>query len=392
MISKKVKKKNLATENSSLTKKVICFSDVHLGHPRTSTPFIISNIRSNIHYYIEKEKPDVVFIAGDLLDRLLNFPDSHVSNILGWMNDFLLLCLTHNVSIRILEGTPSHDWKQSKIIMDVASRVSQDIDIKYHDTVTVEYIEKLKMNVLFVPDEWGITSSYTLNYVKSLLESSGLVKVDLAIMHGMFDYQVASLPNAPFTKAVHDSQEYLNLVNRYICIGHVHTFSFHDRIIAEGSFDRLAHGEEEAKGFIALHLENNLKDDRFYFIENKGAKIYHSISLKGNDLAKSMKQIDNAIKKLPEDSHIRIIMKKDHPVNSIWDKTYASNMQFNFSKKIIDKAESVTKDEKQTDFSYSGIHIDHTNICDLVKEKLNRNSEIEVKTKTKALELLETFI
>ena len=65
--------------------------------------------------------------------------------------------------------------------------------------------------------------------------------------------------------------------NGLIFIGHVHKSSQYGRIIAQGSFDRLSHGEEDPKG----HMRATRKTDGTHdivFIENKKAKKYITIS------------------------------------------------------------------------------------------------------------------
>jgi DNA repair exonuclease SbcCD nuclease subunit len=377
-----------------MTKRCLCFSDVHLGHHRTKTDEIIFNLKSAIHYYSDLDNIDVIFIAGDLFDRLLTLKDPQVNSIMSWATRFLKLCESKDISIRILEGTPSHDWKQSLSLITLADNLGLKLDIKYHNTVVIEYMEKLGMNVLFIPDEWGITSEYTLNHVKNLMKSMNLEKVDLAMMHGMFDYQIGNLPNIPFMKSVHSSVEYLNLVNHYILIGHVHTFSFFERILAEGSFDRISHGEEEPKGFIAFNLEDNPKDDTFFFIENKNSKRYESIHLKNEDLTLSLKQIGKFIKKLPSGSHVRVILTKTHPLNTIWENQFSCDTDYHFSKKVFEKTLLTDKDklELQDRVRYEGITITHDNLKELVSERINSNMNYDIKSKSEAIRILNNYI
>ena len=86
--------------------------------------------------------------------------------------------------------------------------------------------------------------------------TSGLTKVDYAVMHGQFDYQ---LPKHITGMPRHDSQKYLDIVKHYIFIGHIHTHSVYDRIIAQGSFDRLTHGQEEPKGYVVSIVDDEEK-------------------------------------------------------------------------------------------------------------------------------------
>ena len=93
-------------------------------------------------------------------------------------------------------------------------------------------------------------------------------EVDIAIMHGQFHYQFPRIK----LDSSHDEQEYLNMVKHYIHIGHIHTHSSYDRIIAQGSFDRIAHGEEENKGCVVAKIDTtNRENDEWMFLVNDKA-------------------------------------------------------------------------------------------------------------------------
>jgi tyrosyl-tRNA synthetase len=68
--------------------------------------------------------------------------------------------------------------------------------------------------------------------------------VDVTITHGMYQHLCSYAIN---TDHLHQEDDYLSITKHFVSNGHVHTFNVHSRIITEGSFDRLAHGEEEAK-------------------------------------------------------------------------------------------------------------------------------------------------
>ena len=58
----------------------------------------------------------------------------------------------YNIILRILEGTPSHDWKQSKLFIHLNDLTKAGTDVKYIDSLSIEYIDKFGINVLY-PDE-----------------------------------------------------------------------------------------------------------------------------------------------------------------------------------------------------------------------------------------------
>ena len=72
--------------------------------------------------------------------------------------------------------------------------------------------------------------------------------------------------------------------------GHVHKRSTYKKIEVAGSFDRLAHGEEEPKGFLDVTYYS--EDNRVVkFVENKDAEVYTSITLTKNWINKSKRLI-----------------------------------------------------------------------------------------------------
>lgn len=247
-------------------------SDIHLAHPRTSTYHIIDNLRKAFPDNADTAKLDILFFAGDVFDRLMNLPQDEVDAIQEWIADLLKLCAKHNIIVRVLEGTPSHDWRQSKQFVNVNNSLHIKANLKYVDTLSIEVIDELGgLSVLYVPDEWNADASVTWQQTLELLGIHGMSQVDVACMHGSFDYQlpVESVKN-------HNSEQYMAIVRSYITIGHVHIRSERGgKILAQGSFDRLSHGEESPKGHYRACLSPS--GNYHWFVENTGARIYKTL-------------------------------------------------------------------------------------------------------------------
>lgn len=348
---------------------LLSVSDIHLGHRRTSTSYIVDNLYSEINNNPVLNKINIIFIAGDIFDRLLTLPSDDISPIMRWAHSLLRVCSEKNISLRILEGTPSHDWGQSELFNTLAANIS-NLDFKYINILCIDKIEKYDLDVLYIPDEWTSSTATTLKQVKTLMKSNGLDKVDLAIMHGMFDYQVPQNKNED---AKHISEEYLSMVRHYIFIGHVHKFSFFDRIIAQGSFDRLNQGEEEPKGFVIASIKGEV--DSYQFIENKNAKIYKTIDIKTNS-DKEISRVRKILDKLPKDSYVRIRLKTDSDLINQVNEIKKEYIFLNMDKQI--------KDEETTDsivevinHEYEVLTITPENIKALLKEKLISMNAVE---------------
>lgn len=356
------------------TVKYLVIGDVHLGSERTKTCFIIKNLDDFFDNYRDDSRfanIDCIFIAGDLFDKSLTLTSDDAYDILSWMGRLMRFCWRRKIALRILRGTPSHDREQSQlseVMYDFMVHSNQDFDFKYVDTLFIEKNEKLGLNILYIPDEWNSSNDATLQQVKELMKDEELQELDIAVMHGSFKYQ---LPFAPPSVPMHDEAAYLALVKYNISIGHVHEFSTFDRIVAEGSFDRLNHGSEDPKGGVLFTIDEN--GSRYEFIENRMAKIYKTIELKNKDLEKSLAQISKGTNKLPMDSYVRIKTTKDHPVYQAFAEVQSKFPSFNFTK--------LTKEDERDNYEliastvsldngYVPIYIHRDNIVSLVTETI----------------------
>lgn len=264
-----------AEKISALLKLNIAFiSDIHLGHPNTPTDFIIQNLET---YAFpdndETGKLDIIFLSGDVFDSQMEFDSPAAVSIRGWVGRFIQMCARRGIVVRILKGTPLHDWEQSYIFHEINQNFELGCDLKYIDQIHIEHMEKFGIDVLYVPDEARTTPEQTWEVVQSLLDERGITQVDLASMHGAFPHQ---LPNLESIKdRFHDSEKYLKIVRHWIDIGHIHKHSIFDRILAQGSFDRLAHSEEMDKGIIKV-MHGDIQ-----FVKNYGAMRYTTLDVRG---------------------------------------------------------------------------------------------------------------
>lgn len=329
----------------------LVLSDVHLGHKKNTTTEIIENLNIYFEHFNKKSifsKIDVIFIAGDLFDSLLSLADTNISEIFIFIYRLSCFCSKNKIKLRILEGTPSHDWGQS-FILNIINKVSSDeLDAKYVDTLSIEDIDDLGLSVLYVPDEWTNDPKVTFKQVTSIMKTQKKTKVDICIMHGCFNYQINNLPGNFLS---HTESDYLGITNYFISIGHFHSFSVFDRIICQGSFDRLAHNEEEPKGGVLLTIGNN---PGFVFIENKKAKTYLTLDIDDKKtLSKTYKTIYNKIKDLRKESNVRLRVSKKNPLYSSLRELKEIYPFFNFSR--------VSKEDEETKLSNIKIGVSKQN-------------------------------
>lgn len=368
----------------------VTISDVHLFHHRTPTKKIIEELRDAFPDTEEFSQLDTIYIAGDMFDRLVNYQNDDTFITEVWIKDFLRMLKKHDVQLRILEGTPSHDWRQSRRFEHVNRISGINADLKYFDDVEIEYNEKYGIHVLYIPDEYDVDTSYTLKVAQEKMRELGLEKVDLCIMHGQFNYQIPAASNAP----KHDEEAYLALTRYFIFIGHVHVHSRLDRILAQGSFSRLSHGEEKPKGYIkfTLYPDENMN---WEFVENKDATKYITVDVRGLSAEDAIKKVRKYLVGLPEQSHIRIYANKGEPIllQDKYDDLIRENIIYNWSKPKVDDPTILVDDEVilNQNFAHTMVSIDRQNIEKLLIERLERKSYDERSIK-KCGDLLKGYI
>jgi len=248
--------------------KTINVSDIHLLHHLTTTESIIANLDREFNSKTLLDI-DILFIHGDITDRVTNLPDNRVILYRSWIYRLITACKVNHVILRILRGTPSHDFGQGKEFIDVNELSGLNWDVKYFDELDIEYIERFGLNVLYVPDEWRGDTKQTQKEIVELMSSKGLSKVDIVSLHGFFGFQ------CPQTSQVHDEDFFKSITRYFVCAGHSHLYAESDNIFIQGSFDRIRHGEEEKKGFLKITLDtNNPSLLNREFVENKYATLY----------------------------------------------------------------------------------------------------------------------
>ncbi len=284
--------------------KMGVISDVHLGHENTPTHRICTAIINEFLGNPEVAVSDIIFISGDFYHQLLDLSNSSSIDIIAIISCLLRYCASRSIKLRVLKGTGSHDYDQSQHFVSIAKHNNIPVDLKYFNTLDIEYIAEWDVNILYIPDEFRSEHSQTLLEVKALLIERNLKTVDIAIMHGMFEQQVPKGVNIPH----HDSKEYLALVSGLIFIGHDHRHQSYKRITIPGSFDRLAHGEEHPKGFLTATL-NQDNSYKVVFHENTAAKKYRTLNMTTIDSSDALAYIEDAIRLISDSASIRLLVR-----------------------------------------------------------------------------------
>jgi hypothetical protein len=283
----------------------VCVSDVHFGHKNTPTKHIIESFKRTILTEGNKDL-DALFIAGDLFDHLLYLNTPEAQQVIQFFHHLLNYCQANDIALKVLEGTPSHDWYQSSLLVKINDVREHKANLRYFKTLDIEFCEKLQKHILYIPDEWCNNQEELDIQIRTRLMELNIKQVDISILHGAFRYQAKGVPTSSF---LYDESYFLNLTRGFIHIGHYHIHTNLDRIVAQGSLERLAHNEEEPKGCVRVD------NDSWVFLQNTQAYTYKTINLKtSTDLTK----LDKLIQSTPANSHIRLLMKPDHPFNALF--------------------------------------------------------------------------
>ena len=104
-------------------RRFLVFGDVHLLHGRVPTAHIVNILTEKI---IDAGRISAIYIVGDLWDdsRYLRTEDSKVAiAFIVWLLNY---CKVQGIALRVLEGTPSHDHKQSEMIVNMNATIGAD--------------------------------------------------------------------------------------------------------------------------------------------------------------------------------------------------------------------------------------------------------------------------
>lgn len=344
--------------------------DVHLGHPNTPTDWILKNLKRIFPDNAETAELDFIIIEGDLFDRLLYLNNSFLGEIQFWVIRLLVLCKKHDIALRILEGTPGHDMKQSELFVSLNDAYQIGCDVRWVEKLSFEKHERTGTTFLYLPDEYGPPDVCYEDAVRCLKEN-GVSQVDFVVMHGQFDYQLPPHVN----EKAHTSTLWQPLAKYNVFVGHVHQHSQNGNIIAAGSFDRLVHGDESAKGHVRVTVSPTEHSIRF--IENRNAKRYDTIDCRNLPVEAAVERIRAHVQTLPESAWVRVWAMRTDSITAAKDILRLEYPQFVWDYKIDAPIENVDVDYSglalTPDYEYVPIDLTKDSLPGLLKARLVLN-------------------
>jgi DNA repair exonuclease SbcCD nuclease subunit len=182
-------------------------------------------------------------------------------------------------------------------------------------------------------------------------------------------------------------------VRHLIFIGHVHTFSQYERIIAQGSFDRLSHGQEEPKGHVRAVVYQN-GEREVTFVENTGAKKFITIDCTQDLLEETIEEIHRVVSELKPDSHVRLRLNQNHPLLASTDTLIRRWPLIHWSKDVKETGQEgdIAEAEPDAGEEYIPITIMRENIVEMVMNRVLLHPDITDELLVLAQEQLERVI
>lgn len=278
--------------------RMIQTGDIHLVHGRTPTYNVIRTLNFLFYENESMRDMDIIVIAGDVWDSLTTMPNGDAQLARQWIRRFVEDCATNDVILRVLEGTPDHDRAQSSefILHDT------QCDVKHIEELCVEYIERLQLWFLWVPDEIRINHEEIWKGVCEVMAEAKLDKVDFAVVHGGFDFHFPPGWDIPG----HDTKRYSSIVRYAVLCNHIHKAAHRDKVWGPGSPDRLAHGEEHPKGYHRITIIPSDERMELQWIENPHAWTYKIINVSEMSLEDIVHRARRDVIDLPHGSWVRL--------------------------------------------------------------------------------------
>lgn len=347
--------------------------DAHLGNDLTKAKQVISSFKYIYYKALQSGPIQLLNLPGDVFDKELSMPAMEVREIQLFIAWLLTECANRGTVLRILEGTPRHDRKQSQAFETMAMLLKLDnLDMKYYNKIAIEKHEGLGIDILYVPDEANPSNDTTWLQVNELMEQYGLTKVQVALMHGTMDYQTGGIEGWEY----HISDRYLSIVEDFIHLGHVHLSSCHSlptysgEITVSGSLERLKHGEEAPKGAYLTTIDRTHGNSK-EFLTNDKAVVFTTVDFRDMATEDAVKKLDELNETLVENSHIRYQCYRDESLATELMRLRSRFCNLKLTKQTFKRDSNTTADAVLAKLdNIKGVSVTYENIPHLSFEKL----------------------
>ena len=350
--------------------------DWHLGHNRVPSSDTIHDIKEYLFPAIPEM--DILIIAGDIFDTSVSMNSDDAPEVLALFVDLFNTCYKHNVILRIMQGTFTHDRNQLRILYRLHAKLGIPLNFRLKTNIEIEYIKDIDSRILFLPDNLPYKyKADVLRQVNKLMVGEGISEVDYVVTHGEFTHATCGYqnPNA------YEITDFNTICKYWVLSSHIHKPSKKGKVIYSGSFNRLAHNEEESKGFWVIR-------DKPKFIKNKDATRFITKVYSSDDLEALLTHHDELIKQRFDPKRIgylRLIIEDVHlrqAVRGFHDKHYPNiKLTFKHAKKTSEESKFLECKLKSTSTEILEVP-SVKNIASIVCRYLSSTRDVRMKLST----------
>lgn len=380
--------------------KIVSIGDIHFGNPRLVAEDLYNKLRK--YLYPEVTDAHLVTINGDLYDQLLTVNSSSHICASRFIRDLFTISARTGMQIRILHGTYSHDRDQLKVFETMMGKSTRCkvVNNIYCEEISdfnngISKIDKI-LRVAYLPDNLSCKlSEEAVTHLTEAITCAGYTDVDLLVGHGTFEHTIPP-DSGHRPPCLYTEQQFRKIVpNGIVSMGHIHKHGRHNNIYYTGSFDRMAHNEEEDKGYyvFTVDLDKNVWDSKF--VVNEDAVKFISLYPTGEDMSDVVHDFIRLVKTAFGDNpsgHVRVM----HPgaeVRALLHKTCNQNFpNLQYGSKAIGEPTCAKMEVADINLNiFEDIKPNKDNLGDLVyrflheKNIVGEDKKDEIITATKSL-------
>ena len=293
-------------------------SDVHWG--AADPEKLDQELREHLYSFVQEnhEEIDYLTVLGDYFDKQLGLNDKSAKYALAFLNELVYFCMTHEIKVRLLRGTATHDFNQLQAF-SIFETLSEDEDgspdFRIISKSESEFLFP-NFKVLYVPEEYP--KNFEDYYGELLAPASNYNAV---FGHGTLEFQAFANQKQESerpinTAPVFSMKRFASICNGPIVFGHIHTrVNWKKKAFYCSSFTRTAHGESGIKGF--CYSDTGLLDGDFSveYVDNTSAPEYKTFDFdKLLDRYETIEEIGKIATKLAKKYYkIRIRFAESYP-------------------------------------------------------------------------------
>ena len=290
---------------------IATIADIHIG--KENPEDLRKELNEGFLKYLDEEAAnlDMIVIAGDYFDRIIRFNEPAGILALEVMDSLLNLAIEHNILLRVVQGTKSHENNQLQVFEGYEEsypHVFKIIRKVMKETIKLGSLDT-DYQVLYLPEEYPTDPE---SYYKDFFTGT----YDFIYGHGMTDivgftfsdWQDES-ENIQLGTPVHKVDQLMALSKGPIIFGHIHNKkNYKDKFYYTGSYGRYAFDSQEPKGFlVTLADPADTSSYTVEFHENKLAKEYGIIEVDSLPLSEGEDLMDVLNMMSQQYDHVKII-------------------------------------------------------------------------------------